>query len=168
MLAGWEGFYQVTGEGAATLTGLLFLAATLTSGRNTESLIQGMRLFSTPTVVKFVTVVVASALALTPHAYEGLAAAGLAALGLFGLGYGARICLGLHRSANVPHWSDYWFYGFGPTAAHAGLGLSGLMVLARQPYGDLGLAASTLALLVLAIRNAWDLVTWLAPRRDQL
>jgi hypothetical protein len=168
MLAGWESFYQVTGEGAATLTGLLFLAATLTGGRDPERLSQGLRVFSTPTVVKFVTVILASALALIPRPDDGWGTAGLVALGVFGIVYGLKNCWSLHRFGNATHWSDPWFYGYAPPVAYAALTLAAVATVHRTAIGPSAVAGSVLLILVLAIRNAWDLVSWLAPRRDQL
>lgn len=167
MFLGWEPFYQVTGEGAATLTGLLFLAATLSSGRDPERLSQGMRVFSTPTVMKFVTVVLASVLALTPRPYDGWSALGLVALGVYGAGYAVRNCFTLRRFGNTTHWSDPWFYGYIPPFAYAALALSAAAALARWQAGPPAVAASVLAILVLAVRNAWDLVSWLAPRQHE-
>ena len=46
MFAGWQTFYQMTGEAAATLTGLLFIVASLTSGRQNPMHERGVMLFT--------------------------------------------------------------------------------------------------------------------------
>ena len=64
MFSGWQTFYQMTGEVAATLTGLLFIVASLISGRQIEKMARGVKLFTTPTVFHFASVIVISGLAL--------------------------------------------------------------------------------------------------------
>ncbi len=71
MFAGWETYYQMTGEAAATLTGLLFIVATLSAARPSSGLSQGLRLFTTPTVFHLASVnlrVVSANLAIAPRA----------------------------------------------------------------------------------------------------
>ena len=101
MFGDWRIFYQATAEAAATLTGLVFVVATLTGGRDAANAAAGQKLFTTPTIFHLVSVLVVSALAWM-HVNHAA--------------YGVALCL--------------------------------------------------LVLLIVAIRNAWDLVTWLAIRRD--
>ena len=165
MFAGWQTFYQTTGEAAAALIGLLFLVVTLTAGRDPSSQSQGIRLFSTPTVVGFATVLLASAFALAPPPHDAWSARAILLAGLVAAGYGLRISIGLHRSDMTVHWSDFWFYGAASTATCLALAGAGAAVLAGFRSAQALVALAVLALLMLAIRNAWDLITWLAPRR---
>ena len=76
-----------------------------------------------------------------------------------------RACIGIltPQPPTAPHWSDLWTYGVTPAALHLGLCAAAVAVWARAPWAADALAAALLAILVLAIRNAWDLVTWIAP-----
>ena len=60
MFANWQSLYQMTGEAAATLIGLLFIMS-LTSGRqHSPGHERGMQLFTTPTVYHLISVLVVS------------------------------------------------------------------------------------------------------------
>jgi hypothetical protein len=51
-------------------------------------------------------------------------------------------------------------------AVYVALAVATATAWLRAPHGVYLLSLCVTALLVVAIRNAWDLVTWLAPRRD--
>jgi lysylphosphatidylglycerol synthetase-like protein (DUF2156 family) len=167
MFEGWQSFYQMTGGAAATLVGLLFIVATLTTARDPAVLSPGMRLFTTPTVFHFASVLVISGLALAPGGEIGWAKLLMAAWALVGLIHAVRIAIGLSRVENPTHWSDFWWYGVGTAAAYVVVAGAALLACERMAHAAFYLALGLLALLVVTIRNAWDLVTWLAPRRDQ-
>jgi hypothetical protein len=101
--------------------------------------------------------------ALTPPEVAGL----IALIALAGLAAATRTCLGIlgiRTSDNPPHWSDFWGYGAGPAALYVSiLGVASAIWL-RAAAATYALAALLLILLLLAIRNAWDLITWMAPK----
>jgi hypothetical protein len=167
MFASWQSFYQLTGGAAATLIGLMFIVATLTTTRSASSLNQGARLFITPTVFHLTSVLAISALSLAPEAEGRWAQLIMAAWAIGGLLYTLLVALGLRRTQLAPHWSDFWWYGAANATAYAALAVAEILVCALAPHAAFLLALSLLALLVVTIRNAWDLVTWLAPRRDE-
>ena len=166
MFSGWQAFYQMTGGAAATLTGLLFLVASLMSGRPMSASAVGVRLFTTPTVFHLASVLVISALALAPTGEGDLQSAVMTLWALFGLVYALTRAAGILRLANQTHWSDFWWYGFGPTTAYLALAGAAAATWAHAPHAVYLVALCLTALLVVSIRNGWDLVTWLAPRRD--
>jgi hypothetical protein len=167
MFEGWQTFYQMTGGAAATLIGLMFIVATLTAGRDPSASSQGPRLFTTPTVFHFTSVLVVSGLALTPDGEAGWAKAIMAVWAVAGLAQAMRIAVALARARNLTHWSDFWWYGAATAGAYVVVAVAALLACGRLPHAAFYLALGLLALLVVTIRNAWDLVTWLAPRRDQ-
>ena len=167
MFAGWQGFYQMTGEAAATLTGLLFLVVTLVSGRPRSQASAGQNLFTTPTVFHLVSVLVISGLALAPDGEGGSKSVIMTAWALFGLVVGVSRAMRLRRLSNPTHWSDFWWYGFAPAMAYLPLAVAMTLAWARFPHAAYITALCLMALLVVSIRNAWDLVTWLAPRREE-
>jgi hypothetical protein len=70
----------------------------------------------------------------------------------------------LLNAAEPPHWSDLWCYGVAPVGIY--LGLTGVIAAAfwgRSSWAPYAMGGLLLSLLLLAIRNAWDLVTWMTP-----
>jgi hypothetical protein len=149
---------------SASLIGLLFIVATLTS-RQEDGVSVGVKLFSTPTVFHLSLVLVISALVLAPLSEVYLAPAAITVCAVAGFVHCVSLAVQIRRLPDPSHWSDFWYYGMAPVAAYLALG--GVAVAtwggARDARHVPGLVL--LALLMLAIRNAWDLITWLAPRR---
>ena len=167
MFAGWQAFYQMTGGSAATLTGLLFIVASLATGRRSaDASATGQRLFTTPTVFHLLSVLVISGLVLIP---DGEGPAQMAILIVWsgaGLIYGLGRLVGILRLPNRSHWSDVWWYGFAPAVVYVALAAASVSAGLGAPHAAFAVALCLMGLLTVAIRNAWDLVTWLAPRRD--
>lgn len=164
---GWSWFYAVTGESAAALIGLLFIVTTISppqTDANVSSM--GTRLFTTPTVAALALVLVISALALAPGSETGSACLLMTAAAATALLYAAKISVRLFRIQDKTHWSDPWFYGAAPVAVYVALAVSAISAWRRAPHAAYALGLVLLVLLMLAIRNAWDLVTWLAARRN--
>lgn len=171
MFDGWGNFYFMLGSASASLVGLMFVVTTLTRGGDRRQVEVGQRLFMTPTVFNFAAVLTLSGMALVPKLDGRTQLIVMALLGAYGFGYAlvinAQAIRALRRQGPTPHWSDLWCYGLIPLAIYAGLEAMIVTGLAGVGWAAFGMAFSLLALLLIAIRNAWDLVTWLAPRRDQ-
>ena len=165
VLQDWQSFYQVTGSASGAIIGLLFIVATLTSSTPESGVTQGVKLFTTPTVVHLALVLALSALALVPPHEAVLAKSAALACAGGGFTYATVVAVQLQRLPKHTHWSDVWFYGAAPMAVYLGLVLAVVATCAGRAHAGLALALTLLVLLMLAIRNAWDLVTWLAPRR---
>jgi hypothetical protein len=165
MFSGWGEYYLLIGSGAAALIGLLFIVATLTSNMDRSTVRVGASLYTSPIVFHLAVVLVLSAMALAPGV--GRTAAGLAcgAASLAGLIAAVKIVLGIRSRLDArPHWSDLWCYGVGPGLVYLALAFVSASILMNRPGAETGVAVAALALLLVAIRNAWDLVTWLVPR----
>lgn len=168
MFEGWDSYFLLLGGAAGALIGLLFVVAGLTSSLDREARLRGASLYLSPVVFHFVIVVVVSAACLIPHLHPSHVAAvvGLCALaGAIHLGVVTRE-IGSHRTPASPHWSDLWCYGAAPLMLYLLLGGAAVGAELRQSWGPEAVAAATLALMLIGIRNAWDLVTWLAPNAD--
>ena len=165
MFAAWQTFYQLTGAAAAQLIGLLFIVATLNRGQPQPGSEQGMRRFTSPTVVYLALVLVTSALALTPATDTGPACTVMALCALAGLVYAGWIGVQIGRQTEHTHWTDVWFYAAAPAAMTLLLVLATAATCLGMAHAACALGLVLLGLLLLAIRNAWDLITWLAPRR---
>jgi len=62
------------------------------------------------------------------------------------------------------HWSDLWFYGVAPGLIYLALLVVAWGTAIGAVWSPEGVAAVVTAALLLAIRNEWDLITWIAPR----
>lgn len=166
MFDGWSDFFFLIGSAGAGLIGLLFVVATLTAGAERSQIQRGQGLYLTPTAGHFGVVLTISAVALVPRLAIAERADVFAAVALVGLGLALRACVGIGapRGGMSAHWSDFWLYGAAPAALYLGLACAALALWSGQPRALHALAALLVALLLLAIRNAWDLVTWMAPK----
>jgi hypothetical protein len=164
----WDSFYLLIGSAAGALIGLLFVVATLTAGRERSSVSRANKVYMTPTVFHFAVVLAVSALATAPGLTATMAGLILAACALTGFLYSSWITVQLRKRKLVgQHWTDFWWYGAAPMATYLGLGAAAATVWMAPSGAPFGAAVVLLALLLLGVRNAWDLVTWLAPRRKE-
>lgn len=166
MFEGWSEFYLMAGGAAAVLIGLIFVVISLMQDRSRSSVLAGSRLYMGPIVLGVSFVLALSAAALTPgiDPDEFAAIAGLVAL--WGLVRALMSVVGIARLKDDVHWTDVWFYGVIPVLLYLALGVVALAFWDEWPWAHDGLAAVVTALLLLAIRNEWDLITWIAPRSD--
>ena len=167
MFEGWDSFYLMIGSAAAGLIGLLFVVVTLTQVRELTQALRAISIYMTPTVLGLAVVLAASAAATAPQA--GLmSAANVLMLGaLAGLGDTVWASVGIRSmrlNAEPPHWTDFWLYGVVPAVVHLALIGASIGLWLHAPWAVQAIAILLLALLLVSIRNAWDLVTWMAPR----
>jgi hypothetical protein len=164
----WDSFYLLIGSAAGALIGLLFVVATLTSHLDAERVEKSASLYMTPLVLHFGVVLVLSAITMAPHVHSDfvMAAIGLAAAGGFAVALRVAVYLRLGKLIQPPHWSDFWWYGVGPAVTYLALGLAAASVRAAPSWAAELIAATLVGLLLLTVRNAWDLVIWMAPRAE--
>ena len=163
MFEGWGEFFLMAGGAAAVLIGLIFVVISLMQDRSRSSVLAGSRLYMGPIVLGVSFVLVLSAAALTPHITACEFGAVTGAVALWGLVRGVMSIVGIGR-LNEVHWTDVWFYGVIPTFIYAALGAVALAFCMDWRWAHNDLAVAVTALLLLAIRNEWDLITWIAPR----
>jgi hypothetical protein len=165
----WETFYFMIGSSSAGLIGLLFVVVTLSGDIDATKAARAQGTFLTPTVFHFVTAVIISAAAVMPGLRGAAIATAIALPAIVGLWFAAKATFTLLTgAANAPHWSDYLFYGAIPTIIYAWLIASAYGVWQGASIAYTGVGIGVLALLLLGIRDAWDLVTWLAYHRHEL
>ncbi len=163
MFERWDNFYILLGSAAGALIGLLFIVVTLTAGMDREQALRGPSRYMTPTVVQFTAVLLVSAIASAPIA-AAVQRGALLVLALVLLAWALVNVwrMFLHPLGGQPsHWTDPWFYAAAPAVSYAGLAAAGTL---GPPLAVGALAA---AMLVLGVRNAWDLITWIAPGGPQ-
>jgi hypothetical protein len=161
----WETYYLMVGSSSAALIGLLFVVMTLAGDIESSRADIAQRIFLTPVIVNFGVIVVISCAALAPER-AWVTAAAVTVSALIGLFYGARALARLLTGATeVQHWTDYWFYGVFPTANHLLLIAGAVGIAMDSDPGLDAVALGAMTLLILSIRNAWDLAVWLTYHR---
>lgn len=173
----WHDFYALVGTASATLVGLMFIAVSLGSGRWTTRerpvLTASFGVFLSPTFIHFVYVLVTAIVLLVPTITAAVLGGLLVLVGLGSLGHIARNLPFMHsryRQRAIDR-SDIVWYSLMPSIGYilyvdAGIGL--LRGAARgvlRGYALESLAVASILLLVIGVRNAWDLVVFLALRQ---
>ena len=169
MFQQWTDFFLLMGSAAAVLIGLIYVVISLMRDRPRSSVLSGSRLYMGPIVLSVSFVMVLSAAALTPGITRQWIAGITAAIALWGLTRGVMSFVGLRRLVGAEsevHWTDLWFYGVFPSALYIAFGIVALAFCSGWQWAPYGLAVALTAALLLAVRNEWDLITWIAPRKD--
>jgi hypothetical protein len=168
MFEGWGEFYLLAGSAAAVLIGLIFVVVTLMQDRPRSSVLNGSRLYMGPVVLHVSFVLMLSAAALIPDMTATMFAAACAVVAAWGLLRGANSIVGIWnlRGTDAPHWTDVWFYGVLPTILYAVLAVVAWAFWIGAGWAVNAVSVVITGLLLVSIRNEWDLVTWLAPRPD--
>jgi hypothetical protein len=164
-VAAWSSYYVIAGSSAAALTGLMFVVITLVAGqeRFLKNMRDGVETFSSPTVVHFCAALLVSATLAAPWRSLASPSIVLGLIGLFGFVYGVRVLMRMaRRTVYRPEFDDWFWYAAMPVLAYLGI-FAGAIALSTVPAQALfALAAGTLLLIFTGIRNAWDIVTFIA------
>ncbi len=174
----WQNFYMLIGGASATLAGLMFIAISLsTTGRPTDgerSMIQlAYSAFLSPTYIHFVYVLVTAVVVLVPTLNETVFGVLLVLTGAGSLAYIVRLLPFVrerYRIGSVDR-SDLVWYSLMPSVCYilyldAGIGM--LRAAAGVPsrgHALDALATASVLLMVIGVRNAWDLVVFQVMRR---
>ena len=162
LLHEWHDFYVLLGTAAATLVGLMFVAASIGATVFNEKHRAALEAFITPTVVHFAAALFACLVITIPeHRWESLAAL-LGVGGLAGLIYSGRVLVQLIiRHRFDVDMVDRMYYAVIPLMGY-------LLALAAAVLGFLHVAASAyvmaaalMTLLLAGLRNAWDMMLWI-------
>jgi hypothetical protein len=163
LLAVWSNFYVMTGTSAAGLTGLMFVVITLVTGAEKARSQDGISTFSTPTVMHFGAALFVSAILIAPLHSVAIAATLVGFAGLYGVVYILRVTYRAKRLKGYrPDIEDWIWYNALPFLAYGAI-LAGAIALHAVPgKALLAVAGGVLLLIFIGIRNAWDVVTFLA------
>jgi hypothetical protein len=168
----WQNFYVIVGTAAATLTGLMFVVITLIAQIQAQRQIPSSRshitVFTTSNVFHFSAVLLAAGILSAPWPALWPAGLLLGLAGLAGVTYMLIVLwLARHRLSYQPVLSDWLWYTVLPLGSYATLVVAAI-VLPSQPVPALFvIAAVTMLLLFVGIRNAWDVVTYAAFERSE-
>ena len=161
-LAGWENFYVIVGSSAAALIGLQFVVIALikdTRARTTSGTISA---FGTPTVAHLSGTLLVSAVLSAPWPSLFSVACALTVAGLVGMAYGAKVIVHARaQNGYAPVWEDWLWHIVLPEVAYAAVTIGGLLLPTRTTAALFAIASAALGLLLVAIHNAWDTVTYI-------
>jgi hypothetical protein len=163
----WHDFYALAGTAAATLVGLMFVAASIGANMFSEKHLEPMRAFFTPTVFHFSIALLICILATIPTqtwAMRGLLVGGG---GFAGLTYSGRIWVRIFsRYGSGIDLADRLFYALIPVVGYLAATASGVALWIQAPWAPDLMAVALIALLVAGIRNAWDMTVWIVTRSN--
>src|SRR5580704_4799635 len=164
ILSSWSSFYVLSGSSAGALTGLMFVVITLVSGvERTRNARDGLSVFSTPMVAHFGSALLVSAILSAPWGSLIAPAVVLGLGALLAIFYVASVWTRTDRITEYkPDLEDLVWYTIFPLVAYAAI-LTGAILLLFTPVGAMfAIGAGVLMLLIIGVRNAWDIVTFLA------
>ena len=154
LLERWANFYLLTAAAAATLIGLLFVVITLAAERMPQKDTPKIRVYLTPTVVYFASVLAVAALLTFPNHTRLTATLCICLAGVVGSLYSATSLVGADKKL-FEELHDRIAYAIVPFAAYALFVLGGLLILHHPQHGLTLVAVGMLSLLAVAIRNSW-------------
>jgi len=168
LLSNWQNFYMLIGTAAATLTGLMFVVTTLIAGidAHLSTLNAAVSAYNTPTVVHFAAVLLLAGILSAPwQTFSSLSVL----LGLVGLGMVVYSIIVMRRMRRVPHYQstleDWTWYLALPLLSHVSLIVAAFWLMENPTLALYVVALAMILLLLVGIRNAWDMVTFLAVER---
>jgi hypothetical protein len=163
VLAAWQSFYAMAGTSAAALIGLMFVVISLVQGRETARSRDGIATFSTPTVLHFGAALLVSAVLVAPWHSLVLAGVVVAVVGCYGVAYIVRVMVRTRRLTNyIADAEDWTYYTILPFVAYGVIFAGAIALMAVPAKALFAIAAGVVLLLFIGIRNAWDVVTFLA------
>jgi len=166
MLQPWHEFYGLVGTAAAALLALLFVAVSIGAGTLPPDSGGPTRTYTSPVAFHYTAVMFVSALALVPTQTSSSLTMLLGGSALIGMVYAAFIIRRLltDRIADLP---DRLAYGLAPLGSYSAiLAAAALFHVGSGRAADV-LASGVLVLLIVNVRNAWDLLLVMARRRNQ-
>jgi len=169
VLRPWQGFYSLIGTASATLVGLLFVAASVGSGVYTQDKQHAARAFLSPTVVHFSSVLAASMVAIMPTRSWVLCGLLIGGEGVLGFVYAVFVFRSMVRHALIAKLDaeDRIWYATLPAVGYMVITAAGTLLLFRVGQGCELLAAALCLLLLIGVRNAWDMTLWTVMRHGE-
>jgi hypothetical protein len=163
----WHDFYALIGSAAATLVGLMFVAASIGAGVFTREHQSGIRSFLSPTVVHFSAILIISLIAIVPSETWQSAALFLVIIGVVGLGYCGSVWRRMIRHGligTIDNVDRFW-YALLPTLGYGLTITCGVELWWHREGGLELLAVAMMILLLVGLRNSWDMTLWIIGRR---
>jgi hypothetical protein len=147
------------------LVALQFVAASLGAGFLSFETAAASRIYMTPVIVHFSSVLFACAAGLIPWHHAATFAFSLGTASAIGTAYSAHLSVRVFRDGGeTVEFDDKLCHGVLPPIGYAVALASAAMFFADSPYAAAALAVAMLLLLGVNIRNAWDLTLFMARK----
>ncbi len=160
----WGEFYLLVGTAAAALLALLFVAVSVGIGYLTDERAAATRTFFSPIIVHFTVVLFLSAVALAPLEAPILFGVAIGGCGLVGLAVSLFTTVQLLRNDWTRFMVDRLGYGLLPAIAYVLLLAAAWLIVRGSVLAPDLLAGALLLLMIVNIRNAWDLMLSMVRR----
>jgi Co/Zn/Cd efflux system component len=167
LLKEWHEFFLLVGTAGATLLALLFVAISLGAGILNDKGANATRAFFSPVVIHFSLVFFLSAIALVPKHNIIFFATVVGASGVVGLAVSLFATVQLLRHDWTSYKQDHLAYGLLPTVGYVALLVAAALIWAENKYAPDVLASALLVLLLVNVRNAWDLTLSMVRRQTR-
>ena len=165
----WHGFFALLGEASATMVGLLFVAASVSSGVFSIERRAALRVFLSASVVHFSSILAACLIVTAPQRSWVVLGLMVLGVGVFGLAYSGVAWRDTARDglrARIDR-EDHIWYLLLPVVGYVCECASAIVLALRLDWGCVALALSVGMLMVVAIHNAWDITVWTVARRRE-
>ena len=164
----WHEFYLMLGTVAGALVALLFVAVSVAVGYLTEERSIATRFFLTPIIIHFSSVILISALALAPEKLPLLIESLIGLNAVIGL----VVAIVVFYRVWTSHLSgvyvvDHLGYGLGPLVSYAVILAGAICAYRGWEWSSFLIATGVVLLLMVNIRNAWDMMLSLVRRAGQ-
>jgi hypothetical protein len=165
----WDNFYMLAGSTGGTLIGLIFVVITLGIDHAEEGDELRGRLYVTPILVYFTTLLVIAMVMVPPMPHMARALS-LGVIGCAGLAYVMNLTLlsrgkGTARSEGLTEGLRLLFYVLLPLTAYALFAMSAVAWWLEAPFANAITAFAVMILLLTALRNSW-MITLAIARRE--
>ena len=169
-LRDWHDFYVLMGTAGATLAGLVFVAISLGTRLLNQDNLAGWRTYTDQPLLSFATALAKAGVLLVPTLTGLTLGALLCLIGAANLGYSGFLVRQLVRARQQrPLSAADWLWQV--TAPLLGsvltLGAGVGFLLGEREVALSVTAFVSLLLLLVGIRNAWNMVLWVAARTDE-
>lgn len=163
----WHDFHMLIGGAAATLMGLTFVAVSLAPEVIAGRASTAIRSFITPIVAIFATVLIVSVVLIIPALTPAVVGALFAVVGACGLIY--IVSLDIHGQWKT--WElgidDWIWYLALPVLCYGAILASAFGIWTAAIWSQYAAAGALVIMLVVGIRNAWDIVLTVARESQQ-
>lgn len=159
-LTEWRDFYVMIGTASGAIVGATFVVASLAS--NIKERAVGMRGFITPSAVHLGSVLVGSAVLTAPTLTPLGLAIMLGAGGIAGAAYGVVVAARVWKMKL--DFADRSFYAVLPILAYLAITAAAMMCRSGGELAFNILGSSLVVLLIVGMRNAWDMASFMITR----
>ena len=161
----WHDFFVLVGTAGATLVALLFVAVSIGAGFLTDGRRAATRAFFSSVVVHFTAIFFVAAIGLVPSHSEPFVATIIGGAAIVGGGVAIFTTVELIRHDWTKYLQDHFGYGVLPVICYISLLVAAGMVYTDRAEAMDVLAGSLLVLMIVNIRNAWDLMLSMVYRQ---